>query len=153
MVEQRLSGNSAGELWLDLRKSLQMDVSDEKRERLYGSLTEAGGRLRVRNALNPILWLCGVIAVPCIIALTWSKDPPLVISIILCAVVGVALIGFLYLLFFAPDRLQSEEYMLRSRTLDLMEEKGSKTAISTATAKAISQTEFLALSESQRVEQ
>ena len=124
-----------------------MDASEEKRERLFSSLTEAGGRIRIRNALNPILWLCGVIAVPCIIALTWSKEPPLVLSVVLYSVVAVALFGFLYLLLRDPDRLQSEEYLLRSRTLNLIEEKGSRKAIDAATISAISQTDFLLLPE------
>lgn len=27
---------------------------------------ESGGRLRVKSALNPMLWLCGLIAIPCV---------------------------------------------------------------------------------------
>ncbi len=124
-----------------------MQGLEEKRERLFAKLTELGGRLRVRGALNPILWLCAVIAVPCIIALGINKDAPIIISIVLCTVVGAAIFGFLYLLFVDRDRLQSEEYLIRSRTLDLIEEKGSKKAIDAATVKVISQTEFLALPE------
>lgn len=126
-----------------------MQASEDKREKLVATLTEVGGRLRVRGALNPILWLCGVVAIPCIFALSFSKETPEIISWILCAVVGTALVGFLWLLFFDRDRLQSEDYLLRSRTLDLIEEKGSKRAIDAATVQAISQTEFLALPEAQ----
>ena len=112
---------------------------------LVSSLREAGGQLRIRNALNPILWLCGVVAVPCIAALCWSKDAPVAISVVLYSVVAVALVGFLYLLFRDPDRLQSEEYLLRSRTLDLIEEKGSKKALDAATVKLVSRMDFLAM--------
>jgi hypothetical protein len=129
-----------------------MEATEEKRGRLFTSLTESGGRLRVRNALNPILWLCGVIAVPCVIALSWNKDAHQAISVILYCVVGVTLIAFLYLLFHDPDRLQSEEFLLRSRTIDLIEEKGSKKAIDAATVQAISQTDFLSLTETQEGE-
>lgn len=122
-----------------------MQGTEETRSELIAKLTEAGGRLRVRGALNPILWLCGVVAIPCIAALCWNKDAPPIIAWILVAVVGTALLGFLWLLFFDRDRLQSEEYLLRSRTLELMEEKGSKKAIDAATVEAISQTEFYAL--------
>lgn len=121
--------------------------TDEKRERILATLTEVGGQLRVRGALTPILWLCGVIAIPCITALAWNKDAPPIISWILVAVVGTSLFGFLWLLFFDRDRLQSEEYQIKSRTLDLIEEKGSKKAIDAATVQAISQPEFLALPE------
>lgn len=126
-----------------------MTIPEEKRDKLFATLTEAGGRLRVRGALNPILWLCGVVAVPCIIVVGWNKDAPPVIAWLLCAVVGAALLGFLWLLIFDRDRLQSEEYLIRSRTLELIEEKGSKKAIDAATVQAISQTEFLGLPETQ----
>ena len=62
---------------------------------------------------------------------------------VLGVVVGTGLFGFLWLLFFDRERLQSEEYLLRSRTLKLIEEKGSKKAIDAAMIKAISQGEFL----------
>lgn len=121
--------------------------SEETRERIIAQMTEAGGRWRVRGALNPILWLCGLVAIPCIAAISWSSNPPQIISHILYAVVGVALFAFLYLLIFDRDRLHSEEYLIRSRTLDLIEEKGSRKAIDAATVRAISQTEFLELPE------
>jgi hypothetical protein len=70
-----------------------------------------------------------------------------VVTWILCAVVGTALISYLWLLLFDRDRLHSEEYLIRSRTLELIEEKGSRKAIDAATVQAISQTEFLALPE------
>ena len=127
-----------------------METSEQKRERLMATLTDAGGRLRVRGALNPILWLCGVVAVPCIFALSWSSHPSPLIGIVLCAVVGTALIGFLWLLFFDRERLQSEDFIIRSRTIDLIEQKGSNKAIDAATVNAISQDDFLALPNSEK---
>ena len=122
-----------------------MEASEERRETLFTKLTESGGRLRVKNALNPILWLCGLVAVPSFAVLTWNSKPHIIVPILLCTVVGTAVIGFLYLLFFDRDRLQSEEYLIQNRTLDLIEEKGSRKAIDAATVAAISQTDFLAL--------
>ncbi len=127
-----------------------MNLLDENRERILTNLTESGGRLRVRNALNPILWLCGLVAIPCLATLGWAKTPHWLVSAVLCAVVGTAIFGFLFLLFFDRERLQSEDYLIRSRTLDLIEEKGSKSAIDAATVQAISQDEFLALPEPER---
>ncbi len=103
--------------------------------------------MRIRNPLNSILWLCGVIGVLYIAALSLMKEPPIVLSVVLCSVVAVALFGFLYLLLRDPDRLQSEEYLLRSRTLELIEEKGSKKTIDMATMKIVSHTDFLSLPE------
>jgi hypothetical protein len=121
--------------------------TEETRERIISKMTEAGGQLRVRGALTPILWLCAVIGAPCIFALSWGS-PPAIINTILYLVVGTAVFGFLFLLVFDRDRLQSEEYQIRSRTLDLIEEKGSRKAIDASTVAAISQTEFLALPDS-----
>jgi uncharacterized membrane protein len=117
----------------------------EEKERLITSLKEAGGQLRVRSALNPILWLCGIVIVPSISAIIWMPNPPAVITNLLYTVVFTAVGGFIYLMIFDRDRLQSEEFLLKSRTLDLIEEKGSRKAIDAATVKVISQTEFLAL--------
>ena len=41
-----------------------------------------------------------------------------------CAPVVVALFGFLFLLFFDRDKLQSEDYQLRKRTIELAQQKG-----------------------------
>jgi hypothetical protein len=90
--------------------------TEEIRERIISKMTEAGGQLRVRGALNPILWLCAVIGGPCIFALSWGT-PPTIIYIILYAVVGAAIFGFLFLLLFDRDRLQSEEYQRPSTHL------------------------------------
>lgn len=122
-----------------------MEASDERRETLFAKLTETGGRLRVRNALNPILWLCGLIAVPCFAVLAWNPTPHFIVPIILAVVVGTAILGFLFLLLFDRDRLHSEEYLIKNRTLDLIEDKGSRKAIDAATVTAISQADFLAL--------
>jgi len=126
-----------------------MESFESNREKLLATVTEVGGRVKVRGALNPILWLCGVVAMPCIFALSWNKDAPIIISWVLSAVVATALLGFLWLLFFDRDRLQSEDFLLRKRTLDLIEEKGSKQVVSADVVQAISQTEFLALPEAQ----
>jgi hypothetical protein len=122
-----------------------LESHDEQKSVLLAKLTEAGGRLRVRNAMYPILWLCGLVAIPCIIALAWSKDSHPILPYVLCVVVGSATVGFLFLLVCDRDRLHSEEYLLRKQTLELIEEKGSKKAIDAATVQVISEDQFLAL--------
>src|SRR6185295_18725494 len=117
-------------------------MDDETRDRVLASVKEWGGSIRVKNALNPILWLCGIVAVPCIYALAFSPNPHPAIVWVLGGVVSTALLGFLFLLIFDRDRLQSEDYLLRNKTLELIEEKGSKRAIDAATVQAISQNEF-----------
>lgn len=95
-------------------------------ENILGRIIEAGGRIRVKSALNPILWMCAIIGGPCFLVVLIKDDPPLFIIWILCAVVGVALFGFLFLLFFDRDKLQSEDYQLKKRELEMVQEKGEK---------------------------
>ena len=100
--------------------------------------SEYGGRLKVKSALNPILWLCGLIGSPCIIAIGIQRDPPFVLVVLLFIVVGVALFSFVYLLIKDPDRLQSEDYQLRKQTLELIEENGGIGAIDARLVEVIS---------------
>jgi len=38
------------------------------KDQILSKAVEAGGRLTVKSALNPILWLCGIITIPTLIA-------------------------------------------------------------------------------------
>lgn len=93
-------------------------------DNILGRVIEAGGRIRVKSALNPILWICAIIGTPCFLVILVKDEPPLFINCILCSVVGVALFGFLFLLFFDRDKLQSEDYQLKKRELEMVQEKG-----------------------------
>src|SRR5262245_34695732 len=100
-----------------------MFSTEETKDTLLARLTQSGGRWRVRNAMQPILWLCGLVAIPCFAVLGWGTNTSAIIlcAVVLCAVVGVALLSFLYLLAYDRDRLQSEEYLIRKQTLELIE--------------------------------
>lgn len=100
--------------------------------------SEYGGRLKVKSALNPILWLCGLIGTPCIIAIGAQKEPSVVLVILLFVVVATALFSFLYLLIKDPDRLQSEDFQLRKQTLEMIEESGDIEAIDARLVEVIS---------------
>ena len=99
---------------------------------------EAGGRLRVKSALNPILWLCAIITIPCIGALAYIDPPPPIWLIILAFIpVGCAAIGFLFLLIMDRDKLQSEDYQIRKQSLELIQQKGDALPISSASIQSI----------------
>jgi hypothetical protein len=117
---------------------------EDIREKLASTMTEVGGRLKVRSALNPMLYLCGIVVVPYIPAVCFST-PPVVVHWIVGAVVASTLLSNFILLVWDRDRLQSEDYLIRRQTLELIEEKGSNKAIDAATVEAISGPEFLAL--------
>ena len=90
-------------------------MSDKTRSQLVSATVEAGGRLRICNAMNPLLWLSGLIAVPCIVALSLGKEPSLSLSVCLFLTVVVALFSYLYLLTRDPERLHSGEFLVRGR--------------------------------------
>ena len=85
---------------------------------------EAGGRLTVRSALNPILWLCGIITIPSLICFGLMNQPPGWLVWLAFAPVIAAIFGFLFLLLFDRDKLQSENYQIRKMQLEMIEEKG-----------------------------
>ena len=88
-------------------------------------------KLRVRSALNPALWLCGIVFIPCAtLASRFDNGTPFWIKALMFGAVGLAAIGFLFLLFFDRDKLQSEEYQLQKQSLALIEEKDYPLAVS-----------------------
>jgi len=92
----------------------------------------------VKNALNPVLWVCGLISAPAAITLGFAPNPSWVhISLALGPVI-VALFAYLFFMFREPDRLQSESFQLRRQALELIEEKGSFGVIDASTIEAIS---------------
>ena len=84
-------------------------------------LSQTVGKLRVKSALNPILWLCGIVVVPVLIFLP----------------VSVAVLGFLVLLVFDRDKLQSEDFQIRKQSLELIQEKGDPVPINATSIDAI----------------
>ena len=85
---------------------------------------ESGGRLKVQSALNPALWLCGIISTPSLLTLALADSPPGWLVWLIVAPVALAMFGFLFLLFFDRDKLQSEDYQLKKKSLELIEQKG-----------------------------
>ena len=100
-----------------------MALSDKGIQRMAA----AGARLRVRSALNPILWLCPIVLVACLTAAvyfsTWLR---IVLIIIGSAPVVVALWAFIYFVRVDPRRLQSEDYQIRERLLESIQESQEK---------------------------
>jgi hypothetical protein len=44
------------------------------RENIYRCFAEVGGRLRVKSALNPVLWLCFIVTLPSLYSLSQLND-------------------------------------------------------------------------------
>lgn len=88
--------------------------------------------IRVRNVLNPLLWLSAV-ATPTSFIAAWAAGFDTFAGVLLCFFGGLPVIATLvaYAGFALrdPDRLQSEEYRLRQRAIQLLYRKGGSTEI------------------------
>jgi hypothetical protein len=96
------------------------------RENIAARAIDAGGKLTVKSALNPILWLCAIVSIPGLIAIQFINPAPIWLVILVCGPVVTAMLGFLILLAIDRDKLQSEEYQIRKQTLEYMQQKGQK---------------------------
>jgi len=109
-------------------------------EKLTSKIVEAGGRLRVRSALNPMLWLCGIVTIPTLaiygMLVFYGFNPPWWLPALGFAPVATVIIGFFILLAVDRDKLQSEEFQIRKMELEMIEEKG-KPAIDPSTVKTL----------------
>jgi hypothetical protein len=93
-------------------------------EESYRKTTESGQRLKVKSALNPVLWLCGIITAPTLGLGAVNPDLATWVIVIGCAPTIVALFSYLYFMFTDKDRLQSEEFQIQKRTIELAQQKG-----------------------------
>ena len=101
-------------------------------------LSQTVGKLRVKSALNPILWLCGIVVVPGIwMASRQQSGVPTWLIVLIFLPVSVAVLGFLVLLVFDRDKLQSEDFQIRKQSLELIQEKGDPVPINATSIDAI----------------
>ena len=93
--------------------------------------SEASQFGRRQDALQPLKWYCSVVTMTALILGSRSEGTT---QTWLFGFAAVALLiffcSYLYLLIKDPMRLQSEEYLLRDRALDIFESKGGKIQIS-----------------------
>ena len=94
------------------------------RETVTSKIVEAGGRLIVKSALNPMLWLCAIIPAPSLLFAIFLESIRDYLLILAAAPVVAAIAGFLFLLIVDRDKLQSEDYQIRKRSLEMMQQKG-----------------------------
>ena len=115
------------------------------REQIFSRAVESGGKLTVRSALNPILWLCAIITVPTLVAGAVRPELPSWVIAVGCLPVIAAIFGFLFLLFFDRDKLQSEDFQIKKRTLELTQQKGDPAPVQVSLENVISNPELPAL--------
>ena len=83
------------------------------REELITRVRDMGGRIKVRSGLNPILWLCAIITMPCVVVYGMKDDPSGWLLVFAVAPEAAAIIGFFFFMLFDRPYLQSEEFQIR----------------------------------------
>ena len=91
------------------------------------SAIDRAGVIRVRNAMNPLLWLSPISATIFLVAAYMFRDDP-ILKYCFAGLGGLPILAALvaYFLYFLldRDRLQSEEFVLKQRELSIIERKG-----------------------------
>lgn len=97
-------------------------------------------RIRVRNIMNPTLWLCGISTPVFLFAgYGFRDDHPLRNLLIGVSIVPLVLAVLVYLYWTRrePDRLQSEEYQLQRQEMQLLQKKTGVAVIDPSTVPVI----------------
>jgi hypothetical protein len=101
--------------------------------------TEALRGVKRTNAVQAICWVCLVVSVPCFYLAV--KSPPGLMQIALTIAgfipIGLFTVAYLYFMFKDPDRLHSEDFQLKSRSLDIIETKSGPMTIGTTSLQNI----------------
>lgn len=101
------------------------------------------GKLRVKSALNPALWLFAVVALlAAAIAGLTDGELPIWLVVLIFLAFSVPSIGYFFLLIVDRDKLQSEDYQIRKQSLDLIQEKGERTPVEAESIIAIALPQF-----------
>jgi len=85
----------------------------------------------VRTAINPLLWLVGLTTPLAFVLAAFIGDQLIRLLLICFAAIPViaTLIAYIIFMFRDPDRLQSEEYRIRQRALQILYKKGASADI------------------------
>ena len=94
------------------------------RDRAAQRVAMAAEKLRVRSALNPLLWLSAVVTAPGLPLLTFSDPFRVWVAAVVLLPPVTACVCYVILLFRDPDKLQSEEYQINKQLLEIAREKG-----------------------------
>lgn len=93
----------------------------------FGQSSQSAARsLRVRSALNPLLWLTGIASPLCFgAAYVFKSMSPIFEVLIISGLlpIGITCLGFCYFAIFKPEKLQSEDYQIRHESLQIIQQK------------------------------
>ena len=93
----------------------------------------------VSSALNPLLWLTGIVSPLSLVLAAWLSDVFLREVLLGLAVLPVlaTIVAYFLFMFRDPDRLQSEEYRLRRDALSMIYKHGASPATLKATSELV----------------
>ena len=97
-------------------------------------------RIRVRSALNPMLWLCATMTPTLLYAAYQFQENRFVcIVLIISGLVplSVTCCGFVGFAIFKPEKLQSEDYQLRHESLQIIQQKAGRMAMDSTSLEGI----------------
>lgn len=104
------------------------------------SAIDRAGVIRVKNAMNPLLWLSPISATIFLVAAYMFRDDPVLKYAFACLgglpILASILAYFLYF-FLDRDRLQSEEFILKERALQLRYRQGTNAEVVVATHQTV----------------
>ena len=98
-------------------------------ENYYNASQKAANRLHIKNALNAILWLCAISTPICFFFAYLFYDTKDIKYLLVCTgmlPIVVACIVFVIFAVFKPNKLQSEDYLIRKMLIQLIQQKGGK---------------------------
>ena len=104
------------------------------------SAVNRAGVIRVRNAMNPLLWLSAASApIFCFAAYVFRDDPALKYAFACLGGLPIlaSIVAYFLYFFLDRDRLQSEEFILKERALQLRYRRGANAEIMDATHETI----------------
>lgn len=103
-----------------------------KPEETFRSWTSRAGVVRVSTSLNPLLWiLAPVMPTSWIAAYFFQERPELLYALIALGALPVilSLAAYFIYMFRDPNRLQSQEYLLRHQAMELLYQKDATSEI------------------------
>ncbi len=107
---------------------------------LTAATARAAERLRVRSALNPMLWVTAIVLPVCVGGAFLFRDHPVAVAVLIgCGVLTVVTTcaGFGYFAKTKPEMLQSEDWQLRHEALQMIQKQTGHETIDAASVAAI----------------
>ena len=92
-------------------------------EQILHRVLGAAEKIKIKSALTPMLWLC-LITLPILYNVINQEAPAPWKIVVAGTPLAITVLGFLFLLFFDRNKLQSEEYQLDKQYMELIENKG-----------------------------